>query len=277
MPGTVLLNGVAVEAGLSADRAFHFGDGLFETLAVIDGVPCLWERHFLRLQQGCERLGIAAPDQALLREEAGQLAHSQAQAVLKIIISAGQGQRGYARTPQAPVTRWLQCSAWPSTTLYATDHPLHLQWCETRLGQQPVLAGIKHLNRLEQVLARREISAPDVEGVMLNQAGDVVEGISSNLLLRTGKRYLTAAIVDCGVAGVVRQLVLDMAQVEDVEVQVAKVSREDLSTADAVYVMNSLLGVRPAASLDGRAYATQPLPDFLQRAHAACFTANGVV
>jgi 4-amino-4-deoxychorismate lyase len=274
MPGKTLLNGNLIEPGLSADRAFQFGDGLFETLAVIDGVPCLWDLHYRRLRAGCKRLAIPVPDPEILYAEACGLAQGQSRAVVKIVVSAGYGGRGYARPQALAPNRWLQVNRWPDAMHYRDDSALHLQWCETRLGEQPLLAGIKHLNRLEQVLARRELRLPAVEGLMCDQRGNVTEGVMSNLFLENAGRFVTPAIVGCGVAGVVRRLFIGLAGRAGVEVEVTRVTREMVMQAERLYVTNSLLGVRPVASLGEQRYPHARLEGFLADLQAKCFSAG---
>lgn len=276
MPGAVLVNGSLQEPGLSADRAFHFGDGLFETLAVSQGVPCLWNRHYQRLADGCVRLGLQAPDEALLRSEVDRLcndpSHDQPLAILKIVLSAGPLRRGYARDPEVPPTRWLSLSPWPAQPHYIDRHaPLELQWCETRLGDQPMLAGLKHLNRLEQVMARSELRPTAQEGIVCDLRGNVVEGTASNLFLRFAEGYVTPELSCCGIAGVVRQLVIDGLRELGIVVDQAVVSRERLLQADAVYLCSSLLGVRAAAGLGSHRWAGPALPPTLRGLHLACF------
>ena len=276
MPATALLNGEPVAAAAFNDRGLHFGDGLFETVAVKDGAPCLWERHFLRLQNGCGCLGLPVPDATELYREACQLSAGRTRAVLKLIVTAGPVERGYARSETLVPTRWMQCSDWPQVAPYDDQTPLRLQSCRTRLGSQPLLAGIKHLNRLEQVLARNEIRPPAHEGVVRDQRGDVVEGVSSNLLVRIDNRWLTPPIEDCGVAGVVRGMLLDAAQEGTEPVAEAPIAPLQLRTAEAVYVMNSLLGIRRVGWLDDHRYAPFDDTPLIRRVHAACFTAEGL-
>lgn len=269
-----LLDGQAVSSDLFAERGLHFGDGLFETIAIIDGIACQWERHYLRLREGCHRLSLPAPDAQQLADEVAQLSAGLTRAVLKIIVTAGRVTQGYARAPDLRIRRWLQTSPWPSSSVYAEQSPLRLQLCHIRLGSQPLFAGIKHLNRLEQVMARNELSGTAHEGVMCDQLGNVVEGISSNLLLREGDDWFTPVLSDCGVAGVVRGLVMDMADSHGQSVRPVKVSVDKLLAADAVYCTNSLLGVRPVEQIDKQKFAVGPDPLFLQQANAACFQAS---
>ncbi|MEL6710472.1 MAG: aminodeoxychorismate lyase [Pseudomonadota bacterium] len=272
---TALLNGRPVDP---ADQPVNsFGDGLFETIAIRQGQPCLWTYHLQRLQRGCHRLGIPFPQSDQLLAEANQLTSSHAQAVLRIVLSVPPSHRGYQRPADYQPDRYLSCHPWPEQPLYhAVDFPIHLQTCQTRLGSQPLLAGIKHLNRLEQILARRELRLPAVEGVMCDQQGQVVEGTMSNFLVLQETGYITPPINTCGIAGVVRQLVLGTAAQQAISVREATFSLAELRQAKAVYVMNSLLGVRPVAALNGQVYPAAQLPDFLQQVHQACFELTSV-
>lgn len=249
-----------------------FGDGLFETIAIRQGQPCLWAYHLQRLQRGCHRLGLPLPQSEQLITEAHQLTRSHAQAVLKIVLSVPPSPRGYQRLAACQPDRYLSCYPWPEQPLYhAAEFPIHLQTCQTRLGCQPLLAGIKHLNRLEQILARRELRPPAVEGVMCDQQGQVIEGIMSNIMVLQKSGYITPPIRHCGIAGVVRQLMLDTAAQQAIPVHEAPLSLTELRQAQAVYVMNSLLGVRQVATLDDQVYPATRLPDFVQQVHQACF------
>lgn len=270
---TVLCNGKPAEPR----PANLFGDGLFETIAIRQGRPCLWTYHLQRLQRGCKRLGFPFPPSDQLLAEADQLARPHAQAVLRIVLSTPPSARGYQRPAGCQPDRYLSCHPWPQQPLYHTaTFPIHLQACQTRLGCQPLLAGIKHLNRLEQILARQELRPPAVEGVMCDQTGQVVEGIMTNLVVLQETGYVTPQISTCGIAGVVRQLMLDTAAQQAIPVREATLSLAELRQAQAVYVMNSLLGVRQIVTLDGQAYSVTRNPDFVQQVHQACFEPESV-
>jgi len=276
MPGTTLLNGQEIEPGLSADRAFHFGDGLFETLAVVEGLPCLWKQHIRRLRHGCERLDMNLPDPEKLLEDAKRLTRDCSKGVLKLIVSAGPATQGYAREKSGGLTCWMQISSWPTAPHYQEPLPLTLQWCELRLAEQPRLAGLKHLNRLEQVLARSELSDLVQEGLVCDHSGHVVEGVAANLLLKLEGRYVTPAISRCGIAGIVRRLILDEAARQDIDIEVTSVTTAQVEKAERLFLTSSLLGIRPVRQLGKHQYAHTGLgDDFLERLNSACFTFEG--
>ena len=276
MPARALLNGGPAPGAAFHDRACQFGDGLFETLAVRNGEPCLWSLHMARLLEGCSRLDIPPPDSDLLLHEARSLCGGQVRGVLKIVVSAGESMRGYARPDDPSPNRWLHCGSWPQGAPWGDpEQGLQLYECSMRLGSQPRLAGIKHLNRLEQVLARRELPPGSHEGVMRDQQDRVVEGIASNILLMQDDFYLTPVLDQCGVAGTVRQLLIDSAAMLELPLRIGPVDRRTLLAARAVFMMNSLMGIRPVAGLGTHAYPASARSAPLERLHKACFTFSG--
>jgi len=244
-----LVNGRPGDRIAILDRGLQYGDGLFETIAVVDGRPALWKRHLDRLALGCRQLGIPMPDADLLRTEAERLIGDRTTAILKLVVTRGVGGRGYGPPADAEPTRILQLFDWHGPE----GRPLALRICRQRLGIQPGLGGLKHLNRLEQVLARRE--CPQGEGLLLDTEGFVVEGIASNLFLLVQGRLHTPLIDRCGVAGVVRELVLEKARQAHQPVVVRRILPQELEEAEGLFLTSSLLGVVPVDELDGEARA----------------------
>ena len=276
MPAHALLNGEPAPDAPFRDRACQYGDGLFETFAVRDGEPCLWKYHMARLDRGCERLGIAAVDHDQLLAEARALCSRRERAVLKIIVSAGPSGRGYARPPEPASSRWVACGDELRRSMGDAGSGLTLQECGVRLGTQPLLAGIKHLNRLEQVLARRELRNGSDEGLLYDQSGHPVEGIMSNLLVLTGDRYLTPSLDKCGVAGTVRELVIEHAARLDRPLEVRPLQREEVYGAEALFMTNALMGIQPVARLGDHCFGRVVRPAALEALHHACFTFGGI-
>jgi 4-amino-4-deoxychorismate lyase len=160
--------------------------------------------------------------------------------VLKIFWTAGQSERGYRRPDSIHPRRILRRSEWPEKG----DAWCALRQCTHRLSENPALAGIKHLNRLDQVVARSEwAGAQTGEGLMLGQDGRVVSGTMSNIFVQRDRKLLTPAIDGAGIAGVVRALVLDTAEDLGAKVGVDAVSLDDVYRADALFLTNSLIGV----------------------------------
>lgn len=245
------INGVEQMAIGATDRGLHYGDGLFETLAVFAGQCPRFKEHFQRLRTGCERLAIPVPDEPLLLQEVQQAAEGWDKAVIKLIITPGAGGRGYARPDKPQVTRIVMLHAWPEHPQDYWQGGIALRLCQTRLACNPALAGIKHLNRLEQVLARSEWHGNDyAEGLMCDRGGNVIEGIMSNVFMVRDNKLFTPKTDDCGVAGVMRRWVLEQAPCLDIEVVESMISVEDIRQADEVILSNSLIGLWPVKEFE---------------------------
>ena len=232
------------------DRALQYGDGLFETVAVRDGAPRLWPYHVERLQTGAVRLGLPAPAEATLRSELlGALDQAQTdrgRCVAKILFTAGQGPRGYRRAGSAPATLLTGIAdAQRLPDAWYRDGVV-LRLCTTRLAAQPQLAGMKTLNRLEQVLARNEWSDESVfEGITLDADDRVICGTMSNVFLVSGQALVTPAITRCGVSGVMRRHVLALLDGARFDREVRDVDAAELWAADGVFISNSQFGILP--------------------------------
>ncbi|BAO44359.1 aminodeoxychorismate lyase [Thiolapillus brandeum] len=264
-----LVNGAPGNRVSILDRGLQFGDGLFETLAVNRNQPCLWQAHMRRLETGCARLGIAMPAAEILKQESRQLLGDLEQAVLKITITRGSSMRGYAPA-DGPVTRILSLFSWDGPATGSVPVSIS-SW---RLGLNPSLAGLKHLNRLEQVMARRALPPNAREAILMDIDDRVVEGIAANLFLQQDERLLTPRINDCGVAGVVRQLILDTAADMGVKVEEAHVDLDALLAADGLYLSSSLLGIRPVKTILGEDWRPSvPMHPLLQEVQSRIFQA----
>ncbi|MCP4283035.1 MAG: aminodeoxychorismate lyase [Gammaproteobacteria bacterium] len=260
----MLING-SLEPGISAlDRGLQYGDGLFETLAVIDGVPCLWQRHIQRLEQGCRRLNIALPESGILLEEVNREIGGRSQGVIKIILTRGAGGRGYLPPQNQKPTRLVRYSEWPAYPAQFLHTGVRARLCDSRLGRNPALAGLKTLNRLEQVLARAEWRDANIsEGVMRDVEGNLIEGTMSNLFLINEEQLSTPDLSYSGVAGIMRDLVLEQAVQLGLSLSVDKLSLEDLKAADGIFFTNSLIGIWPVREIDGKEYDPAAVPGAL--------------
>jgi 4-amino-4-deoxychorismate lyase len=248
------VNGQPAE-GLSVhDRGLAYGDGLFETIRVVDGRPRLFERHLLRLQEGCRRLRLPL-DQVALRAEILAFCQVLQNGAAKLIVTRGDGLRGYAPPDSCVPRRLLLGSAAPSYPEGNARDGVRLFPCSTRLAEQPLLAGLKHLNRLEQVLARAEWQDPAfAEGLLCDTSGRVVEAVFSNLFLFRAGTLVTPSLERCGVAGVMRAELLERAGEAGVPVAVRDIQLSELLQADEVFLSNSLYGVWPVREFQGHAW-----------------------
>jgi 4-amino-4-deoxychorismate lyase len=268
MPDT-LVNGIAAGRIAVDDRGLNYGDGLFETVAWLGGRPRLWHLHYRRLEEGCARLGLAIPEEPLLRAEMKIVAGDTTAAVIKIILTRGSGGRGYRPPAGAATTRIVRRLDWPRYPEDNQPRGVTLRYCDTRLGRNPRLAGIKHLNRLEQVLARAEWDDEYDEGLMQDESGNVIEGTMSNLFACIEGAIVTPDLSQCGVAGVMRRWVLDTAPRLEMPLRTEAVSTFALDTAQELFITNSLIGIWPVRRLGTREYSvgtvTRRLQDALQR------------
>lgn len=246
------------------NRGLAYGDGLFETIAVRGGRPSLLDGHLARLALGCQRLAISA-DLALVQDELLRFASQLGDGVVKLILTRGDSQRGYAPVAGVAARRILQGSPLPSYPVEHAEHGVRLFACQTRLGEQPLLAGLKHLNRLEQVLARAEWQDSEhAEGLMCDGQGRVIEGVYSNLFLVRDGALLTADLSRCGVAGVMRGALLEQAALSGIAAQVCDLSYSALEQADEVFVCNSVYGVWPVRGVAALNWSPGPLTRKLQ-------------
>lgn len=255
MTARVLVDGVADHRVSALDRGLAYGDGLFETIRVVRGVAPLWDRHLARLREGCERLGLSPPQGDVLARECADVAEGLADAVVKIILTRGVGARGYAPSPAACATRIVAAFAAPLVPAHWYHEGITVRCCALRLAAQPRLAGIKHLNRLEQVLARAEWSDPGVvEGLLFDRDDRLVCATAANVFVAMGARLLTPPIDTCGVAGVLRGALL--AALPDSAVQ--PIARDELMQVDEVFLTSSVRGVLPVRAIGDRGFAMGP-------------------
>ena len=239
---------VASSADFLLDRSNTFGDGVFETMLVTGGQVHLLDRHLHRLSIGLERLGIecsAERVQADINKALSQLSSSSSSSyILKLVISRGSSVFGYGSN-NLSVNRLALLKSYslrePSKESSKEPSGLQLMICDTRLGLQPALAGIKHCNRLEQVLAKKEVEREGFDdGLMLDQAGNIIESTSANIFILEAGQLVTPPIIDCGVAGVMREYVIDQL---DIPVSEATISIARLCKSDGVILTNSVRGL----------------------------------
>ncbi len=260
-----LINGSFDQAVSPFDRGFTYGDGVFRTLQIRDGLPVSWPFHYQKLVADCAAIGIVCPSAELLMHDMQQLFpinefDEGETKVAKIIITRGEGERGYAPPAVTIPTRVLIKSAMPHYAKENYEHGVSLHVCETRLGAQPKLAGIKHLNRLENVMARMEWRDDAVfDGLLLDQYDNVIECTMSNIFARYGDSLYTPDLSQCGVAGITRQRILGLEAVLNLSADVATLTLEKLLQADEVIVCNSLFGAFQVRAIGSKLWGQQQL------------------
>lgn len=255
---TILVNGRRTEQVSALDRGFTLGDGLFETIAVRKGRVRCWPEHGERLKEGSRCLGLPMPDLGQLEREMEQCRAGDLDGTLRITWTRGPGSRGYAIPPAVTPTRVV---AWFPGLPAFPQRPLNIRWCATRLGENPALSGLKHLNRLEQVLARSEWDHADIdEGLMRSVRGDVIECTSSNLFLVAAGALHTPDLSNCGVAGVVRSRVLRLARDMALPIEVRRIPQIDVLAADEVFVTNASRGIAAVGRIGDQSWTAAPGP-----------------
>jgi len=257
-------NGQIVDSIPVDDRSAQYGDGLFETVAVRGGKPRFWDGHMARLQMGCEKLGIEPPSVAAVWADADAAIRSMESAAdfatLKIIVSAGSGPRGYGRQSGARPT--IRVGMFPGQPLPVSHYQegVEVQICATRLAVQPQLAGVKSLNRLEQVLGRSEWDDEAIfEGLMLDTEARLICGTMSNVFITTRAVLITPAITRCGVSGIMRQQVIGWLEDSGIGCDVRDFEIEELRMADEVFLSNSQFGILPVSRCQEFSWSVGPI------------------
>jgi len=264
-----LLNGERRHCIDVSDRGFQYGDGLFETIEVYSGTPLFFQWHLQRLVKGCERLLIPAPDLVLLEREAAQLCAGAERAVLKIIITRGSGGRGYRQPDSIAPTRLLSLHPFPVYPDHFQTDGIVTRFCKQRLADNPSLAGIKHMNRLEQVLARAEWQDDTFqEGLTLDYDGYVIEGTMSNLFFVKNEVLHTPDLSRCGILGIVRKIVIDLANRNNIVVLEQQFDTQCVLAADEIFVTNSVIGLWPIKQLDKQCFKVGRITRLFQRWYA---------
>jgi len=261
-----LLNGESKHCIEFSDRGFQYGDGLFETIEIFNGIPVFLDQHLQRLDTGCKKLLIPAPDIDLLKKEAYQLAKGSARAVLKLIVTRGSGGRGYRQPEPIQATRLFSLHPFPDYPESLFQQGINAIFCATRLGLNPMLAGIKHMNRLEQVLARAEWTSANIhEGIMMDNEGRVIEGTMSNLFIVKDNCLYTPTIEQSGVNGILRNIIINLAIENQIPLIEKTLLKQDVVTADEVFVTNSIIGIWPVKQIDTQAFQVGKITEALQQ------------
>ena len=271
-PEIVLVDGQLTSKGISPfDRGLHFGDGLFETIACRGGVARFLGWHLERLALGCERLRIPLPNVSEVRDEIRALAREADSAIIKVMLTRGTATaRGYSPTGSEKPTRITFRYGWPSEDPAARQEGVRVHVAALRLGENPALAGLKHLNRLEQVLAKVEsmdapnAAEPAAESLLFSASGRLISGTMTNVFIVRKSRLHTPRIDLCGVAGVMRRVVLTEAAHAGLAAEECILRAEDLGNAEEIFLTNARIGIWPVRALESQLLAPGPITRRLQ-------------
>jgi 4-amino-4-deoxychorismate lyase len=242
-----------------SNRGLHYGDGIFETMFLQSGAVRFLETHLSRVEEGCRRLGMASPVAHIL-DDLKQLPWMTQPLILKMLFVRGGAGRGYRAARGSDPLRLMMLYPWSQAP--AT---LRVQWCASRWSSNPQLAGLKHLNRLEQVLAQSELSDAVDEGLMLDLEGKLISATSGNVFLLAQGKLRTPDLRLAGVRGVMRTETLAAARAIGIETEECTLWPQDLASADEVFVTNALRGIRSVVQLNERHWEPGPVANELQK------------
>jgi len=248
-----LVNGQPASQLAALDRGVSYGDGVFRTLRVEAGVPRWWDAQIARLTHDAQHLRLVCPSPEIWKSDFDTLQVAES-GVLRLTLTRGEGPRGYPFPAFPQPTRIV--AFWPGAQTDSLQS-ITVRLCDLRLARQPVLAGIKHLNRLENVLARAEWHEADIrEGILCDAREQVISGVMSNLFIWHDGVLKTPLLDQCGVAGEARAQLLERAQRAGYEVRVCQISLQDLFDAQELMLTNSLALLWRVARLQTREWLT---------------------
>ena len=256
----ILVNGAATDRVAATDRGLSYGDGVFRTFPVINGRAPAWRLQFQKLCADCVALMLPCPAEGLLANEVSRVTAGQRESVVKIIVTRGTGERGYRASPEPESTRIVLATPGLPYGRDLARGGVRIRICNIRVAVQPRLAGVKHLNRLENVLARSEWNDPAIsEGLMLDARGNVIGGTMTNLFIVEEKGFATPDLSNCGVAGVTRERILVAAARHGVPCRVEPLTLHRVRAARELILVNSVIGAWPVRDIEG--HAMQPGPE----------------
>ena len=262
------VNGKQVETVELSDRSFQYGDGCFTTMLTLTGQIQNWPLHIERMQACLDLLDISAPDWTVIKKWLDNAARPDKFAGLKLHISRGSGGRGYNPAGVSAPTVTISDFVFPEHYHQWREHGVELGICKHKIGLNPLLAGHKHNNRLEQVLLRAEIGQLGYQdGVVCDIHDNVVETTMANLFWVKGHTLYTPGMEMCGVAGVIRRMIIQDAQARGLKVLTGEFKLDNLGNADEVFMTNSVLGVAPVIKIGQSEFKIGPVTRQYQENH----------
>lgn len=250
------INGAEAEYIAVSDRAMQYGDGCFSTILVEQGKPRLWPLHQARFEKTLAALSIPMPDWLTVQQQVERLAANfVSKGVVKVLISRGSGGRGYSPTGCESPSVVISHSPFPKHYHGWQQVGIELGVCQQALGLSPMLAGFKHLNRLEQVLLKQEIESCNwADAVVCDVLGQVVETSASNIFWRKGNTIFTPDLSMAGVCGVMRSHVMTLIKSTPYCLEIVKSPLDALLCADEVFITNALMALVPINQINEHSF-----------------------
>ncbi len=254
-----LINGIAADFININDRVVHYGDGLFETILCAEQKIYYWALHYQRLKESAEKLNISCPlEQVLLDDIKSCLEGLDEPCAIKIIITRGNSKRGYRYDKTITGKRIVMISEITQDYSSLLKRQLlsgDLFLCEQQVSINKNLAGLKHLNRLENVLARNEwADEAFIDGLMLNHNSHVIEATMSNLFAIEDHRLMTPDLSLSGVNGIMRRVILNIADELNIKTVVENITLENIMKADELFISNSLIGIKSIDTFNDKTF-----------------------
>ena len=247
----VIINGQRDSQISSFDRGLAYGDGVFETIAVKQGKLIFWDDHLNRLIHGCDVLGIGGLDYNLLKSEVLSTISAKEDCVIKIIIARGVGGRGY-KPEKNTHTRIIQKHPWPEHSEKLDQQEIEITQCAFRISRQSALSQIKHLNRLEQVLARSEWEDEFQDGLVCDTNENIIEGTSSNVFFECDNNLITPDLTHCGIEGVMRKKIIEYCLANKISLEIRDFKLSEINSIRGILLCNSIMGIRQVRTYCGR-------------------------
>ncbi len=279
IPVNSLINGVASDYLTINDRSIHYGDGLFETILCSNNKLYYWSQHFQRLQDSAQQLKIACPQEQVLLDDITMLLEenkpesgsaSEVAWAIKIIVSRGAGERGYKFSKNITSSRLVLLSSLEAEHSSLLSQQLlsgELFICKQQVSINENLAGLKHLNRLENVMARNEWNDKArnsfIDGLMLNANQHVIEGTMSNLFAIKDKQLFTPELNLSGVNGIMREMIIDLASKNNIKTSLINLTLDDLTAMDELFISNSLIAMKAVTKLGDSLYKDQAVANMI--------------
>jgi len=263
MSQIVLINGEELPEISVFSRNMQYGDGLFETCIAMNNQILFWPYHFSRLDIGCEKLSIKKIDEIVwLNDIKKALSLSlNKRCVVKLILSRGNSVRGYGYKDNIEPVRVVIIS---DMTQSLINKSYVLEYAKSGYHSNPKLAGIKHCNRLEQILARSNLSSN--EAIMLDEQENVISVTQGNIYFVFGNKLLTPKLDRCGVVGSRRSLILELARSLKMKAMESDISINQVQQADEVFISNSVIGIQPVHLIETHKLGKNPLTEKIQKA-----------